>query len=240
MSDNLFIVMPAYNEADNISRTVEDWYVIIESIGGDSKMLIIDDGSTDNTFEILMELSNKYKNLIPIRKDNSGHGATCIYAYNYAIQNGADLIFQTDSDGQTNPNEFWDFWNEREKSDFIIGKRSKRQDGKDRVFVTKVLKIVVFIVFRVIVEDSNTPFRLMRVNKLREILSIIPSDFFLSNVVISTFAVKWGFRVRWIPISFKPRQGGVNSINFKRIFKIGFKAVKDFKVIKVNSKNKYL
>ena len=86
------------------------------------------------------------------------------------------------------------------------------------------------------VKDANTPFRLMKVDKLKPILGVIPADYFLCNVAISAIAVKWKYKIGWYPITFKPRQGGVNSINMKRIVKIGYKALKDFRLI--NSKLK--
>ncbi|MBP3890447.1 MAG: glycosyltransferase family 2 protein, partial [Muribaculaceae bacterium] len=99
------------------------------------------------------------------------------------------------------------------------------------IFVTKVLKAIVWLTFHVNVTDANTPFRLMKVESIKPLLDIIPQDFFLSNVALSALAVKKGLKTRWLPITFKPRQGGVNSINMKRIFKIGRKAVKDFIVL---------
>jgi hypothetical protein len=178
------------------------------------------------------ELRENYPQLIPLTKSNSGHGATCLYAYQYAINNGTDYIFQTDSDGQTSPAEFWAFWQERKNYDFIIGSRNKRQDGQSRIFVTKVLQLVVWFTFGVFVEDANTPFRLMRTERLKEILKPIPSDFFLSNVAISALVVLKKENHKWYPISFKPRQGGENSINLKRIVKIGWKAIGDLRRIK--------
>ena len=230
--DKLFVVMPAYNEEANIKLVIEQWHPIVERIGNGSLLIIVNDGSKDSTFLSMQELSNNYSCFKPLNKKNSGHGPTCIYAYKYALQKHADFIFQTDSDGQTNPEEFWQFWNERNQYDFIIGTRKGRQDGFSRIFVTKILKIFLWIIFGVMVEDSNTPFRLMRANKLKGILNVVPEDFFLSNILISTIIVKWKERVKWIPITFKPRQGGVNSVNFKRILQIGIKAVKDFKKIK--------
>lgn len=173
-------------------------------------------------------LKEKYPLLIPLDKPNSGHGATVLYLYRYAIEQGADYIFQTDSDGQTKPDEFWQMWENREKFDFQIGHRLGRQDGGSRVFVTKTLRLIVWLMFRVWVKDANTPFRLMRTDKLVPILDVIPQDYSLSNVAISAIAVKWKYQIGWYPITFKPRQGGVNSINMKRIIKIGWKAFSDF------------
>ena len=46
-----------------------------------------------------------------------------LYAYHYALEQGADYVFQTDSDGQTLPEEFWPFWEQRKEYDMLIGNR---------------------------------------------------------------------------------------------------------------------
>lgn len=228
---HLYIVMPAYNEAENIENTVKEWYPIVEEVnnkGCKCRLAIANDGSKDNTFEILKRLQIEYPFLIPINKPNSGHGATVLYLYRYAIENGADYIFQTDSDGQTNPQEFWQMFENAEEFDFQIGYRNHRQDGISRVFVTRTLRLVVWLLFHVWVKDANTPFRLMKADKIQPIIDVIPKDYFLCNVAISAIAVKWNYHIGWYPVTFKPRQGGVNSINMKRIFGIGRKAIGDF------------
>lgn len=236
--DLVYFVMPAYNEEANIESVVKQWYPVVEKLNeqGGARLVIANDGSKDNTFPIMETLKEKYPLFEPLNKPNSGHGATVLFLYRKAINDGADYIFQTDSDGQTDPDEFWEFWNNREKYDFQIGSRKERQDGTGRVVVTKVLKFVVWLMFGEAVEDANTPFRLMKTDRLIPILKMIPQDFFLCNVVISTIAVKWKERCQWYPITFKPRQGGVNSINLKRIFKIGWKALGDFRLINKNLK----
>ena len=238
--EKMFIVMPAYNEADNIKDTINQWYPIVEDLakeGVDSKLVISNDGSKDNTYIIMEEQQGNHPLFVPIDKPNSGHGATVLFLYRYAMENGADYIFQTDSDGQTDPNEFWQMWRNRDCFDFQIGHRLGRQDGMSRVFVTKVLRFVVWLMFHVWVKDANTPFRLMKTVKLKPILEVIPTDFFLSNVAVSAIAVKWKYSIGWYKVTFKPRRAGVNSINMKRIFKIGRKAIFDFK--KMNSQLKH-
>ncbi|MCL2435893.1 MAG: glycosyltransferase family 2 protein [Lentimicrobiaceae bacterium] len=231
MSDILYIVMPAYNEADNINAVVEQWHPIVEKIGNGSKLVIFNDGSKDNTYQKMQELAEKYPCFIAETKPNSGHGATCLYAYRYAIEKNADFIFQTDSDGQTDPDEFWKFWEHRHQYDLGIGIRNARQDGFSRVVVTKTLRFIVWCIFGVWVKDANTPFRLMKRENLINYLAIIPENFFLANVVLSVISAKKKEKIFWCPITFKPRQAGVNSINIKRIIKIGFKALKDFRTI---------
>jgi len=236
--DKLYIVIPAYNEQDNIDEVVKDWYPVVEKTGPDSRLVIIDDGSKDATYDKLKELAKDRPQLEPIHKENGGHGATVLYGYRYAIDHGADYIFQTDSDGQTLPSEFDEFWKQRAEYDMVIGHRKGRQDGFSRVVVTKVLKAVCLLCFHVNVQDANTPFRLMKAESLKKEIGLIPQDYNLSNVVVSVLFIKKGYKVKYLPITFRPRQGGVNSINLKKIFKIGQKAVKDFarinKIIKAS------
>lgn len=111
----------------------------------------------------------------------------------------------------------------------VIGHRNNRQDGFSRIVVTKTLKAVIKLCFGVSVTDANTPFRLMKTKKLKE--NLVPENFNLSNVIISVIYAKKELPVKYIPITFRPRQGGVNSINLKKITKIGIQAIKDFNEI---------
>ena len=234
MADKLYIVIPAYNERDNIRQVVEDWYPIVERYGTDSRLVVIDDGSRDDTFAILEEMSAKKPKLTALTKKNSGHGATILFGYKYAIENGADFVFQTDSDGQTLPSEFETFWVSRNRYDIAIGYRNKRRDGISRIFVTRVLRLIVHLCFKVFVLDPNTPYRIMSAETLKENLKYVPDDFFLSNVAISAIYKKRRQKVHFIPITFRPRQGGVNSINLVKIFKIGVSSISSF--IQINNK----
>lgn len=232
-NEKLYIVIPAYNEQDNIKDVINDWYPIVEKYHGnqESRLVIIDDGSKDNTFAIMQECAETRPLFQPVTKKNSGHGATVLYGYHYALDHGADYIFQTDSDGQTLPSEFAQFWRLRKNYDMVIGYRNNRKDGFSRIVVTKVLKLVIRICFGTTVTDANTPFRLMSRESLSENIKCVPADFNLSNVILSVVYAKKGQKVRYIPITFRCRQGGVNSINLKRIFHIGLQAVKDFRTI---------
>lgn len=237
--DKLYIVIPAYNEEANIRQVISDWYPIVEKYNGngESRLVIIDDGSKDSTYQMMQQCAESRPLILPLTKPNGGHGATVLYGYQYALEHGADYIFQTDSDGQTLPEEFHQFWEERKKYDMVIGWRNAREDGSSRVFVTKVLKLVLKICFGVSVTDANTPFRLMDAITLKKYIGYIPEGFNLSNVIVSVIYAKAGCSVKYIPITFRPRQAGVNSINMKRIFKIGRQALIDFRQIDKNLKN---
>ena len=226
--DKLYIVIPAYNEEETIGAVIKDWYPIVEKLGNHSRLVVIDDGSKDSTYQILQQYAKIRKALVPMTKKNSGHGATLLYGYTYAIKEGADYIFQTDSDGQTLPEEFWDFWERRTSYDMIIGHRRGRQDGLSRIFVTKTLKLILWLCFHVHVTDANAPYRLMKASTLAKYMNIIPKDYNLSNVIISVIYAKMHLAVKYIPVTFRPRQGGTNSINMKKIIKIGKQALMDF------------
>ena len=226
--DRLIIVIPAYNEEENIENVVAQWHPIVEKTGGDSRLFVINDGSTDRTQEELDHLQGKYPQLRTVKKENQGHGATILYGYRCAIAEGADYIFQTDSDGQTLPEEFWQFWEKRQKCGLLIGYRQKREDGLSRIFVTRILRLVLFLIFGTWVKDANTPYRLMDGKQLAKVLKRIPSGFFLSNVLMTVIYEKHHLYVEYIPITFRPRQAGKNSINMKRIIKIGRQAFADF------------
>lgn len=234
MADKLYIVIPAYNEMMNIEEVVKDWHPVVTNISNDSRLVVIDDGSKDETYKKLVELQSQYPQLEAVTKQNGGHGATVLYGYHYALEHGADYIFQTDSDGQTLASEFEPFWQDREKYAAIIGHRNHREDGFSRVVVTKTLKFVLWCIFGLSITDANTPYRLMSREILEKYIGQIPKDFNLSNVMLTVLLVNGKENIEFRPITFRPRQGGVNSINLKRIAKIGWQAVKDFYAIKRN------
>lgn len=231
--DKLFITIPAYNEAENIEQVIDDWYPIIEqhNAGGTSRLIIVDDGSTDETYDKICKCAVSRPLLIPLTKENRGHGATVLWAYRYALSHGADFIFQTDSDGQTLPSEFAQFWEVRNNYDLVIGWRNNRQDGFSRIIVTRTLKAVIQLCFHVNVTDANTPFRLMNASTLKKYISLVPPNYHLSNVLLTVIYTKKNCTIKYIPVTFRPRQGGVNSINMRKIMKLGLKALNDFRTL---------
>lgn len=230
--DKLYVVMPAYNEEENIESVIRQWYPILDGKSEESRIVVADSGSTDNTHAILVRLKNSFPKLDILSETGKQHGPKVIALYDYAIKNGADYIFQTDSDGQTNPKEFPAFWELRGDYDGIFGHRNVRGDGKSRALVENVVCILLRIYFGVSVPDANAPFRLMKADVVKKYLYKMDLDYNLPNIMMTTYYAHYKERMMFKTITFKPRQGGVNSINIRKIFKIGWNALADFKKLK--------
>lgn len=230
--DSLFIVMPAYNEEANIESVIKQWSAVLEGKSEKSRIVIADAGSSDRTHEILESLKISNPQLEVISDCDKFHGPKVIALYDYAIKNGADYIFQTDSDGQTNPEEFGAFWEKREENKAVIGYRTVRGDGKDRAFVEKVVCFLLKLYFGVKVPDANAPFRLMSSALVGKYLNRLPKTYNLPNIMMTTYFAYYDENVEFCEISFKPRQGGKNTMNIPKIVKIGWKALGDFKRLK--------
>jgi glycosyltransferase involved in cell wall biosynthesis len=234
--DSLFIVMPAYNEEVTIEAVVRQWYSLLKGKAENSRLVIADSGSTDRTHEILVKLQTELTQIEILTDTERQHGPKVIALYKYAIQHGVDYVFQTDSDGQTNPDEFDAFWQLRTKYDGIFGYRNVRGDGRFRAFVEHIICFLLKSYFNVKISDANAPFRLMKVDVIKKYICKLPPDYDLPNIMMTTYFVYYNEKTTFRTISFKPRQGGTNSINISKIIKIGWKALGDFRTLKKEMK----
>ena len=226
--DTLYVVMPAYNEAENIKKVIGDWYPVLEKAGEDSRLVVADMGSSDDTHEILAGMQQDFPKLMTLDTRYKEHGPKLLALYKYAIESGADYVFQTDSDGQTDPQEFYDFWDRRHEADAIIGNRTVRGDGHGRKVIEGVVVTLLRLYFHVRVPDANAPFRLMRSEMLKKYLERMPEDYYLPNIMLTTYFAYYGERLLFKEISFAPRLKGENSIDYVSITKIGMRALKEF------------
>ena len=227
--DSLYIVMPAYNESANIRRVIEEWYPVLDGKSEESRIVVADYGSKDDTHTILVSLKESFPKLELLSNDNQFHGPKVLALYKYAIQQKADYIFQTDSDGQTTPKDFDVFWNDRNKYVAQFGNRTVRGDGADRAFVENVVCLLLKLYFKVNVPDANAPYRLFHSSELNNYVSKIKPDYDLPNIILTAYYSYCKEQISFKEITFKQRNGGVNSLNIPRIIKIGFHALKDFR-----------
>jgi glycosyltransferase involved in cell wall biosynthesis len=219
----LAVVMPVYNEAANIAHVVAEWTAALGQLGIDYVLLAINDGSRDGTAAALRQLAQAHPGRIePVDKANAGHGQACRTGYELAVSRGAAWTLQIDSDGQCDPRYFTEFWPARTGADVIFGVRKSRDDGFLRVLISGVCSLATSALTGLDLKDANVPYRLIRTEALQRALARIPADFDMQNVAL-TLALKRDRSLRWryIPIHFRDRQGGTNSINLRRILSMG-------------------
>lgn len=206
----LTIVMPAYNEQDIIAATVREWHAEVISKLPGSRLLIIDDCSTDGTAEELQKLAQTLPGVDFLRQEiNGGHGRALLAGFHQARSR---FVFQTDSDRQHSPVDFWLLWERREQFDFVFGVRARRQDGAARRMVATWMRVLNWLLWQVWIADANCPFKLMRTEALASVLRQIPHDAFIPMVMVSILARRGKFRVVEIPVQHFQRRGGTPSL----------------------------
>lgn len=202
---DLIVVVPVYNEQLSIVGVVEEWLAELRASGIKFQMLFFDDGSTDETLNVLRSQEERNEELEVIAKQNSGHGKTCILGYETAIARGGQWIFQIDSDGQCDPKYFMQFWQARKPGICIQGFRRTREDGLNRLLGSRLLSLYLYCLSGLYVRDSNVPYRLMDRDSLSAASSLVSSaEIDLANVALS-FIYQRDFAIEWIPINFRQR-----------------------------------
>ena len=217
--------MPVYNEEANITKVITEWMNAFSQQQVSSRMIAVNDGSTDTTLAALKKLQERFPDrLLIIDKPNSGHGQSCRTGYDAAVAQQPSWIFQIDSDGQCDPVFFSSFWAKRNEADCIFGFRVRRDDGALRLLVSKCASILTSILTGRDLKDANVPYRMVRRGALERALANVPKDFDIQNIAL-TLALKRDRTLRWayVPIRFRARQGGSNSINLPKIAKMGLR-----------------
>ena len=231
----LVIVVPVYNEAEAIPKVVQEWSAMLDSLGISYQFLLLNDGSRDSTLDVLHEMEIRDpQRIVVVDKPNAGHGRTCRLGYSAAAESPAvEWVLQIDSDGQCDPAYFPGFWNKRETADCVFGRRVRRDDGFARVMTSKVCKLGTSLIGGRNIEDPNVPYRLMRREVLAAALQKIPASFDIHNVAL-TYVMKRTPEVRWayVPIAFRDRQGGSNSINLFNVAHYGINMLLELRKLK--------
>ena len=227
-SVELIAAMPVYNEEANIAAVITEWLEAFARERINARLLAVNDGSRDNTLSILRKLQSQYPDqLLVLDKPNSGHGRSCRAGYEAALQQEAPWILQIDSDGQCDPAFFPLFWAKRNQADCVFGLRITRDDGLVRKIISKAASILTSTITGRNLKDANVPYRLMKRAALETALPSVPRDFDIQKIAL-TLALKRDSTLRWsyVPIRFRARQGGTNSINLRKIAQMGFRMLR--------------
>ncbi|MGE0812983.1 MAG: glycosyltransferase family 2 protein [Vicinamibacterales bacterium] len=206
MPPELSVVVPVYNEAALVEGAVTQWLDELDRLQVDYEFVLYDDGSTDGTPGILARLAARHARVAVRRHPNQGHGPTILRGYREAA--GA-WVFQTDSDGEMETAAFAALWRARENYDLLVGRRVDRPAPLARRLITAASRLSVRLAFGPGLHDVNSPYRLIRAARLREILPLVPGDTFAPNVLLSGLAIRHGWRLHERPVRcVAPRAGG--------------------------------
>ncbi|HVR28898.1 MAG TPA: glycosyltransferase family 2 protein [Thermoanaerobaculia bacterium] len=209
----LTLVMPVYNEEAAVAGVVRAWAAELDRLGIDYELRVYDDGSRDRSAEVLEALSSEIPRLLVTRHANRGHGPTILRGYREAR---GEWVFQTDSDGEMEPDSFGKLWERRHQHDFLFGVRAGREWTAPRWVMTRASRLAVRALFGRGVEDVNTPYRLMRRQPLARLLAGLPDDLFAPNVILSGLAVRAGLRIWQTPVPHQGRRHGGGSLGSLR------------------------
>lgn len=215
VTGELAVVIPIYNEEATIEQVVSEWRAEFQKLGIACCFLLLNDGSKDGTLSVLEKIAAEDPaRVLVINKPNSGHGRTCRLGYDIAAGSSVEWVLQIDSDGQCDPSYFPDFWRARNEADCVFGVRVIREDGMIRALTSKICKLGSTLLAGKDLGDPNVPYRLIRREALAVALPRIPASFNIHNVAL-TFVLRRTPALKWklVPIRFRDRQGGNNSIN---------------------------
>ena len=204
----VLIIIPAYNEGENILKTVTDLIAVNKNVD----YVVINDGSTDNTKDVCVK--NKI-NFIDLPA-NLGIGGAVQTGYLYAYNNNYDIAIQYDGDGQHDPDYIKDLIADIEKgNDLTIGSRyisdlSEFKSTKMRQLGIKILSGLIKMVTGKKIYDPTSGYRACNKKVIKLFAYNYPIDYPEPDSV--TRIIKMGYSVGEIPVKMNPREKGRSSI----------------------------
>ena len=213
---SLSLFLPAYNEAANIAKTINDVDKVLKNVAKEYEILVIDDGSKDDTAKITRELMAKTKHLRMIQhKPNRGYGGAFKSGL-YGSQH--EFVSFIDSDGQFDYSEISKFLPHLSKYDLVIGYRIKRQDSFLRTLNAFVWKLWIYFLFGLWVKDIDCAFKVMKKEVIDEIK--LETESALTSAEFLIKVKQKGFRLKQIGVHHYPRTAGTQTgANFRVILR---------------------
>jgi len=210
------VVVPTYNEADNITKLIPR----ILAAGDSFEVLVVDDNSPDMTAEAVKALmeANPRVHLLQ-REKKMGLGTAYVAGFRYALQKGFDFIFEMDADFSHDPAELPIFFQKAQQCDLVIG--SRYVAGVNvvnwpirRLLLSYMANVYTRWITGMPVRDATGGFKCYRRTVLEEIdLDAIHSNGYAFQIEMTWWAVQRGFRVGEVPIIFYGRDHGVTKFS---------------------------
>lgn len=207
------IIIPAYNEEKNILKTVKT----IEKHSKKFDYIVINDGSTDLTSEILEENKINHIDLV----SNLGIGGAVQTGYKYAYENNYDIAVQFDGDGQHDINYVDKICKPiiDGECDMCIGTRylDKNSSKFKSTFLRRVGSKVISIFIRILcwkkITDPTSGFRAVNRKVIQKFVENYPIEYPEPESTVSLLVN--GYKIKEVPVSMNPREGGKSSLTGK-------------------------
>lgn len=224
----LAVVIPTYNESGNLPVLIESLERTLESIGMESSVIIVDDGSPDGTGEIAEELAEKYGGIVVLHRNGKmGLGSAYKDGFAYALDRfNADVIVQMDADNSHDPKYIRDMVKAlREGKDVAVGSRRIEHGatvgwGYGRKSISSTANVVARIMCGLGVKDVTSGYRVFRSHCLRQInMNEIRSDGYAFQVEMLYRLQQSKFQICEVPITFVDRREGKSKLNSTEMLK---------------------
>ncbi len=204
---SLTVAMPAYNEAENIQAMIEETVRAVSPLVDDFEIIVVDDGSRDDTAVIVQSLIPQYPQLRLARhEENKGYGTAVFTGLTHA---GKDLIFFTDADRQFDLREIEKLLAEIDRADLVVGYRAPRRDPFMRRLNGRGWSGLVTLLFGYTARDIDCAFKLMRRQVVETLRDEITSGGATFSAEFLVRAKRAGFRIAEVPVTeHRPRVAG--------------------------------
>ncbi len=167
--DTIDVVLPVHNEGASIGATLREFHRVVMIEGEQPiRFVVCEDGSNDNTVEVLQKLARELPLLLISDPARKGYSRAVIDGFR---KTSSDWIAFIDSDGQCDPADFAHLASLRNKGDLIMGWRNPRSDPWIRLLMSGAFRTVYRILFTVPVRDPSCPYLLIKRSALQKILS---------------------------------------------------------------------
>ena len=212
---SLSVFFSAYNDGATIASMVITAVTTAKELTNDYEILVVNDGSSDATRDVLEELSHRYSELRVIHHPtNQGYGAALRTGFNEASKS---LVFYTDGDAQYDPREMQLLWNELVPDiDLVNGYKISRSDPFHRIIIGRIYHHTVKMLFGLPLRDVDCDFRLIRRTVFDQITLEKNSGVICVEMTRKIHAA--GFRCVEVPVHHYHRAAGKSQFfNFPRI-----------------------